>query len=65
MKRVSVTLSDEQIEKLTKYAKEKNVTATAIVQHALDTEFYIREEIAQGHKIIVKGDKVLKQLVFI
>jgi predicted transcriptional regulator len=64
MKRVTVTFSDEQLEKLGKLANQKGVTATAMLQHALETEFYIREEIAKGKKILVKDGKDLKELVF-
>jgi predicted DNA binding CopG/RHH family protein len=63
--KITVRLTEAQIEKLKKLANSQGITATAALQRAIETENYIRDEIEQGSKILVQHkNKEIHQLVF-
>jgi predicted DNA binding CopG/RHH family protein len=63
--KITVRLTEAQIEKLKKLANSQGITATAALQKAIETENYIRDEIEQGSKILVQHkNKEIHQLVF-
>jgi predicted DNA binding CopG/RHH family protein len=64
--KITVRLTEAQIEKLKKLANSQGITATAALHKAIETENYIRNEIEQGSKILIqhKDQKIIQELVF-
>jgi hypothetical protein len=64
-KRLTVALKPDVNQMLEKLAKSSGMTLSEAIQKAIATEFYIREEIEQGSKILVrKPNDEIHQVVF-
>ena len=64
-KRMSVSLPKEAAESLEWLAKERGITLSEALRHAVATEDYIQKELRDGSKILIqKADKTLREVVF-
>lgn len=62
----TVTISREQFEKLKWLANSQSISATSALERAIETEYYIKEQIiVQGKKILVQSpNKSIQAVVF-
>jgi hypothetical protein len=64
-KRLTVALKPDVNEMLDKLAKSSGITLNEVIHKAIATEFYIRQEIEQGSKILVqKPNDEIREVVF-
>ncbi len=65
-KRVTITLTEEQLEILKRLAEDQGITATSVIQKALLTENYMHNEVKAKRRILIQDpkDNSLKQVVF-
>ena len=65
MKRMSVTLSGDAARMLEFLAEAQGITQNEALRKAIATEAYLREEMAQGAKVLLqKSDQEIREVVF-
>jgi len=65
LRKYTIELTDEQVAKIKRLADQQGITANALLQSAINTEEYIRDQIKAGNKILVQTpDNQFYQLNF-
>lgn len=61
----TVTVSKQTLEKLQWLANCQNINATSVLEIAVATEFYIKQNIAKGKRILIQSsDKSIQVIKF-
>ena len=62
---VVIDMPVEQFEKISQLAKIQGITATSALAKAIETEFYIKEQIGKGARILVQNpDRSIREIAF-
>lgn len=65
VKRISVTLAPDTVNRLKKLASDKGITFTEALRRAVGTEVYLQNEIQKGGKVLIqKSDNTLREVTF-
>lgn len=65
VKRISVTLAPDTVDRLKKLASDKGITFTEALRRAVGTEIYLQNEIQKGGKVLIqKSDNTLREVTF-
>ncbi|MDZ8187450.1 MAG: ribbon-helix-helix protein, CopG family [Nostoc sp. ChiSLP02] len=63
-KRITVSLTQEAIDKLKELAQQRGITATAVLNQAIATEDFLAKESKDGKVLIRKNDGTIKEVIF-
>jgi predicted transcriptional regulator len=63
-RKITVNITDEDLDRLTKLADDQCITATAALKKAIMTESFIQEEIRAGSIVLIEKAGATKQVVF-
>jgi predicted transcriptional regulator len=63
-RKITVNITDEDLDRLTKLADDQDITATAALRKAIRTECFIQDEIRAGSIVLIEKAGITKQVVF-
>ncbi|MFN6466087.1 MAG: ribbon-helix-helix protein, CopG family [Nostoc sp. DedVER02] len=63
-KRITVSLTQDAIDKLKELADQRGITATAVLNQAIATEDFLAKESKDGKVLIRKNDGTTKEVIF-
>jgi hypothetical protein len=63
-KRITVSLTQDAIDKLKELADQRGITATAVLNQAIATEDFLAKESRDGKVLIRKNDGTTKEVIF-
>jgi Ribbon-helix-helix protein, copG family len=63
-KRITISLTQDAIDKLKELADQRGITATAVLNQAIATEDFLAKESKDGKVLIRKNDGTTKEVIF-
>jgi hypothetical protein len=64
--KVTVNLPDDTVEAIRKIAADRGTTITEAIRQAIDSQYYLHEEIQNGREVLLQNpaNKTVQRLVF-